>query len=148
MSSTPSQKLRRRLHSRSQIRRRDVPDMSQPQDSQLHKRLQSKPRLKQAVKVTLSTNHSDTQTSLAPRLLNSIQINLTGKGSPLKTRSWLPNTTKCFLMPDKSRSHNNHLVMDLKGLKLKERIAFLRMKRLRTEETKKKALTVSLKTVV
>ena len=122
--------------------------MSQPQDSKLHKRLLSKPRLKQAVKVTLSTSHSDTQTSLAPRLLNSIQINLMGKGSPLKTRSWLPNTTKCSSMPDKSRSHNNHLVMDLKGLKLKERIASLTMTRSRTEETKKKALTVSLKTVV
>lgn len=148
MSFTPSQKPRRRLHSRLQIRRRDVPDMSQPQDSQLRKRLPSKPRLRLAVMVTLFTNLSDTQTSLVPRLLNSIQINLTGKGSPLKTRSWLPNTTKCSSMPDKSRSHNNHLVMDLKGLKLKERIVSLTMMRARTEETKKKALTVSLKTVV
>ncbi len=81
-------------------------------------------------------------------MLNSIQINLTGKGSPLKTRSWQLNTTKCSSMPDRSRSHSNHLVMDLKGLKLKERIASLTMKRLITEETKKKALTVSLKTVV
>ena len=146
-SFTRNQKLRRLDHSKSPTPKNVAPDTKPFLDTQPSKTLQW-PKQEQ----TFSTSPNDTPTSRrmvrsqGDRSWSSIQTSSTVRESHHKIKYWQRNITKCSWMQARSRSLTNHLVMDWRDLRLKERRASVKMK-MRTEKMKMTVLTVIWRTV-